>query len=287
MTTPTAPSRARRTAGVVAFLAAATTLGAYGAFGMAAYRSGSLTVFAAAALAAAAAYGVGRASALSQVLSRGVGWALLAPAVMSLGAEASRRVPHWDPWSIALTVTLTAGLLLSRPLLDTARAQRDFHPVAVRAALLSGAVASIAAALWSGYASLLAYDTFAPRLGLEFAAASAALAASAIAVVRMRSWGVLLGALTSATLLGAAMFERYFARTAFVLAATPGAILTASVLFARLRPSPPAPARVAELTPVRTRVVLDEADTDDLTRDTSPSTRLGQASRHPARATIA
>ncbi len=93
---------------------------------------------------------------------------------------------------------------------------------------------------------------FGPTLGSVGALALAAsLLASAVGVVRMRSWGVLLGVLTSMVTLGAAALAGDLGLSlGLVLAALPGLLLAAPIVASRVRPvgpeaSPSPPVRLA------------------------------------------
>ncbi len=280
MNTTNRPPRGRHLAGLAAFGAAATTMWGYGEYEALAHKPIAWGPFVVAAFVGAAAYGVGRASALSQVVSRGIAWAALAPAAVVLWLEATEHDGRVDAWTLVFTATLAFGLLVSRPLLHTERARRDFHPVAVRRSLLAGSIGSVAASMVAGFGALASYDMH-QKGATGLAAAALALGASAVGVVRMRTWGVLLGGLTSAALLVSSLSSHGELALLFALAAAPGAWVVTSVIFARLRPEtrPLAPVRVAELTPVRTRVAVE----DDFLEELSASRTDAAPRRHPRR----
>jgi hypothetical protein len=284
MNTTIAPFGARRLASIGAFVAGATTLWANGAYESLRHASIAWESFGVAALVGAAAYGFGRASALAQVLARAVGWAVLAPAALILGSEAARH-GQLDGWTAALVASTTLGLAVSRPLLETDRARRDFHPVAVRRALLSGSIASIAVALWVGLIGVRAFESHHVAFALELGVLAAGLAGSAAGIVRMRGWGVLLAGLTSLALVVESVLTRDYMRSSLALAALPGAFLAVSVAFARWWPTPDAEAssRVADLPPVRMRVAMDEELFDDALVSNGEAIAAG----HPAGATVA
>jgi hypothetical protein len=141
-----------------------------------------------------------------------------------------------------------AAIAFARPALYTNEARAAFAPVAYRSAFLAGAMASVVAAGTSmDLAEFpLIFTPSSPWIPVLFALAASFLA-SAIGVVRMRAWGVLLGGATAlvATLL--ALWSDSWAATAKVvaLAATPGLLLGLPVLAARLRQSSTPPARSA------------------------------------------
>jgi hypothetical protein len=281
MNTTNGPPRGRHLAALAAFGAAATTLWGYGAYEALTHEPIAWGPFVVAAMVGAAAYTAGRTSALSQVVSRGIAWAALAPAAVLLWIESTERYGRVDAWTVSFVAMLVAGLVVGRPLLHTERARRDFHPVAVRSSLLAGSIGSITASMVTGFGAWDSFHTHA-RGGWGFAAAALALGASAIGVVRMRTWGVLLGGVASAALVVSSLATYGERSLVLGLAALPGAWIAASVLFARLRPEPAVAAsgRVAELPSVRTRVAVDDDFFEELARSEAAPRR------QPAGATI-
>jgi len=189
-----------------------------------------------AGMVALASAGLLRRSVLSQVLSRAVAWVVLLP--IGVGAVESLTMGHAPPFeALFLGGASAAALLLARPALHTDAARAEFHPVAYRRLFLAGAVGSamtgIVTAMAGAGGLLFAH---APSAMLTLALA-ASLLASAVGVVRMRSWGVLLGVLTSIVTLGAAALAGdLYLSLSLVLAALPGLLLGVPIVASHLRP---------------------------------------------------
>lgn len=214
-------------------LLATASLGA-AAVGFATMARWDALVLAFAAVVGAGAVALGRRGVLSQVLGRGVAWLVLAPSM--LGVAEALWYRHLPDARVALfTASSAAALLLARPALHTAEACAEFAPVRYRRLFLGGAVASAmtgTAAL--GFAAE-ALRWGEGRIGVGLAALGAALVASAVGVVRMRAWGVLLAMVTSLGTLAAALLSGdEGVAIALALAAIPGALLAAPLLAARV-----------------------------------------------------
>lgn len=183
------------------------------------------------ALTAVAGFGITRASLVPQVLSRGLAWLILLPTlVVSVASAVSGHSFSFE--FTAMAVGTATALLLSRPMLFTKEARAAFAPRMFRHWLLSGSMATSAAGVVAGGLALAA-TRHQPGLSLALAALAASFLASAIGVVRMRAWGILLGALTSMVLLVLGLFnlEEF---GLFALAASPALLLhTLPVLVAR------------------------------------------------------
>ena len=176
----------------------------------------------------AAALGLARRSMVSQVFARAVAWTVFAPA--AIVTLVSALVGH-HPELIAAALASGSGaaLILARPMLHTPAATAEFAPSRFRSWLMAGATASTAAA---GITGLIGLD-FLYRAwswsahpgygsGAALLALSAALAASAFGVIRMRSWGILLGAFASLVTLSSAVIMHNAAGLALSLVAIPG-----------------------------------------------------------------
>ena len=277
---PRRASTPRRVLAVASLAASAAGLGSL------AFDGGHLSspaVLVVAAVVGAAAVGLGRRSVIEQVLSRGIAWFVLTPMLLGL----TESLVHWhlpDGHVLFFASTSAAALLLARPALHTEAARAEFSPVGYRRIFLAGAVASTMTA------SALAFFGL-PRLweltlepmgsAVALLASAAALFASAMGVLRMRAWGVLLGALTSVVALGAALFSGSSPLAVLlVLVAIPGLVLAFPLLAARLRPaaqgataeggsSPPRTLEEGHDAPpsVRARVgALAEAEAEELAR---------------------
>jgi len=153
---------------------------------------------------AASAVGITRRSLAAQILSRGAAWITLFPtAIMVLFQLLRGHLPGLDVSAFAGTTAV--ALLAASPMLRTKEALAAFAPKAYRRILLAGSTATVATAYLTGGIALESFSAsklmFAP-----FVVLTLSLLASALAVVRMRAWGVLLGAATSIILLVSALF---------------------------------------------------------------------------------
>jgi hypothetical protein len=179
---------------------------------------------------AAGGVGLAKRSMAAQVLSRGTAWTVLAPA--ALVTAISMFGGHTDLTAAAFAVATGGALVLARPMLDTAEARAEFAPSSFRRWLFAGATASVSAGLVSG---LFALDglRWQPGSAIALFGLSFSLLASAIGVVRMRAWGILLGALTSILTLVTAAVMHDAAGLALALASLPGLMLVLPVLLAQ------------------------------------------------------
>jgi hypothetical protein len=190
-----------------------------------------------AAVVAAGSIALGRRSVLSQVLGRGVAWCALAPAALAtVDGLAFGRLP--SAVLCLFVAAPSAALLLARPALHTAEARAEFGPLRYRRLFLAGTVASMAAAVSAGIFAMAGFGWGEAHPVTLSGAIVAALAlfASAVGVVRMRAWGVLLAIVTSAASFAGALLSRgQWLSAAFWVTAMPGLLLALPVLFARLR----------------------------------------------------
>ena len=150
-----------------------------------------------AAVVGAGGIGITRRSLVPQILSRGAAWILLLPAMFVTGfALADGQAPPLEVAGLGLATG--AALLLARPMLHTREAREQFSPRVFRRWLLAGSTSTAATACVTGAIALTSLTLHGPRWSsVALAALAASLFASAIAVVRMRSWGIFLGGLTS------------------------------------------------------------------------------------------
>jgi hypothetical protein len=239
-------SRGRRLAASASLFAA--SVGWVWAF----HRGGAvLTAFAGAI--ALAGVGIGRKSVLAQVLSRGVAWLVFVAGVFATLAD------HHLPLA-ALGTAAGAALLLSRPLLHTESARAEFAPMRFRRSFLAAATGTVTFAALAGGGALEYLRAGQLTAGVAWAAITASLLGAAIGVVRMRAWGVLLGAVTSIVMVAAAALVPAW-REPLVWLAAPGALLALPVLLARLGAggSDPPAVRVATSTPPALRIAGDPA----------------------------
>jgi hypothetical protein len=150
--------------------------------------------------------GMTRRSLVVQVLSRGAAWVTLFPSLLVTGFTLMRgSTPNTEMTGLALATA--SALLLARPMLHTKEAREPFAPKAFRRWFLAGSTATAATAIAAG---AIALDTFPyhPVVVGAFLAIALSLLASAVGVVRMRGWGIVLGAATSTILLVSALFMR-------------------------------------------------------------------------------
>lgn len=222
----------------------------------------------------------------TQVISRGMAWLVAAPTGIAVAIEATKGHATSAP-IMALFATAASALLLARPALHTKDAHAQFHPVQARRSLLAGSTATAATAFLTGGIALeLVGDRGLFRAStLGFAVLSLALLAISTAVVRMRAWGVLLGAAVSAVLLAASAMVRGPEGVALALFAAPmislhlipivlarwgSASMEPSARAARLEPAP------ASVSGVRYRVATLEDELDaaiDADREELPQER--------------
>lgn len=222
---------------------------------------------------ALAGVGLSMKSMFAQVLSRASAWLVLAPSALitvlsTLGGH------HPELVAAALMVGSGGALLLARPMLHTAEARAAFAPSRFRSWLLAGATASTATGMIAGFIGLDAISrTFDGWRSLGVAggllALGAALLGSALGVIRMRTWGILLSGLTAlVTFVVAAFQHEGAAALALSLTALPGLIFfLLPVLIAkqaraeadRSYPRIAMPSALDEL-PSRVRIATEEAD---------------------------
>jgi hypothetical protein len=178
-----------------------------------------------------------RRTVLAQVMARGLSWLLFLPVAAGvLESLLDGRLP--PAWPTALLASVGASLLLARPHLSSPEASREFAPVAYRRTFMAGAIAAATVGLAAG-AGWMGDLLFGGRDAIGLGVLSAAMLASTLGVVRMRSWGVLLGVVTSLAMAVEAMLHANdFTGVGYALAALPGVLLAAPLLAARLRTEP-------------------------------------------------
>jgi hypothetical protein len=180
---------------------------------------------------ASAALGLSRRSLFAQVYSRAIAWLTFVPMLAVTGVLAIER--SFELLPAALTAASGLALLLARPMLHTTEARATFEPVRFRKWLLAGATSATAAGLTSGTIGFAALVDHHPMMGVGFGAFGTALLASALGVLRMRAWGVLLGIATSIVSVLGALVAHDASSLAWLLGAVPGMILGLPVLLAR------------------------------------------------------
>jgi hypothetical protein len=269
MATNAAMSNGRRLAASGALIATAAGVAAIGLHDL---RWIEWSLVASSAVLGVAGVGLARRSMVGQVLSRAAAWLVFAPAAV-VTVVSTFVGNHPDLTGAALAVGSGAALFLARPMLNTPEARAEFAPSRFRSWLLAGATASTATGMLASFIGLDAlsrawawsgsYDSASALLVLGIA-----LIASAYGVVRLRAWGILLGALTSFLTLATAAFMHDAAGLALSLAAIPGLLFfVLPVLIAqrdRAKADRSINARIASYEaaslPARVRIGTDDAD---------------------------
>jgi hypothetical protein len=279
MATAVPPSRFRKLA---AFLSLLVSAGIVAKAGIHSWRIEWLIVAFAGILAVAAA-GLTRKSLVVQVLSRGAAWVVLAPSLLYVLFQLLGRGSFRFDLEHLLAVSSAAALLLAQPMLKTAEARKSFDPKVFRGWFLAGSTASVSVAYLAGGIALEAIDHRAGSTIVGFGALAGALLASAIGVIRMRGWGILLGALTSAALVVSSFAIRGDSELSFglLLFAVPTLLLhLAPILLARLglgKPAAPATVRIDEgvtaLDAPRIRIAEDQDAELETFPDPAPARR--------------
>lgn len=236
---------------------------------------------------------ISQKSLLLQIPARAAAWLMFVPTAIAtvVLAAASRHVE----WQLLGTAAGTgASLLLSYPMLSTPEAKQSFAPIGYRKTFLASAVASAAAAITAGFASIATAEAGNVGWSLGLGLLATASAAAGVGVLRMRGWGVLLGIATSfATVLGAAIAAAVAdpgAGLALLALAIPGIVMSMPLVLAKLGSgTEPSRVRVDAATmasdgaasAVRMRVADTGAQTDaedDLATEVAAETARARAS---------
>ncbi len=188
---------------------------------------------------------LGSRRVVAQIVGRGVGWALLVPALFTIATEAARG---YRPglFVIAVACATAAPLALARPMLETKEAKAEFAPAGSRNSLLFSATIAVAASLLISTIALLVGANASHAVGsaLALGVEAVALLASGIGVARMRSWGIFLGAATAvaAPILAFSVTEHAILRMLLATAALPGVSMVLAIVAARGKVAEPRPA---------------------------------------------
>ena len=175
-----------------------------------------------------------RRSPLAQVVGRGIAWKFFVLQAWVLGVRA--MAGDIRPIGALLVIAPALALVVARPLLQTAAARAAFAPRASRTLFLAAATASIASAVYAAPLALSAWTHGSPMIGAALTFLGAALVAQAVAVLRMRAWGVVLGAATALGVLFA-LLVGVADPTFTAITAMPGLALAGAVGAAWLRKS--------------------------------------------------
>ncbi|MBX3228761.1 MAG: hypothetical protein KIT84_39890 [Labilithrix sp.] len=215
-----------------------------GLAGLAAYQAVTVwrgTLFEPAALAAAAGLGLAvfgftRRSLHVQVASRGMALLGCAPLVVRVATGATPGAFELASFLLAL-----AALWLGRPLLDTEEARAAFAPARFRGAFLAGATTMTAAAAGAAAYAVAGVAAQSPIM-IAFNAGLAVLLLVAVrALLAMRTWGLLLGALVSVALVALTPLYGPTNAVTLGLAAAPALLLWVVPLVLAWRKPAPAP----------------------------------------------
>jgi hypothetical protein len=182
-----------------------------------------------------AAFGLSRPSVFAQVFSQAVAWLLFA--ATAIAAVAAVVLGHTFSGPLTgIALASGAALAFARPALSTKQARAEFAPVAYRRWFLASTTVSVAAAAVAGLAGLAiwSWDHHWESSAIGAFALSVSLLASAVGVLRMRAWGVLLSGATALLAIGTALFMRAN-WVGFEWAAVPGVMFGYPVLASRLR----------------------------------------------------
>lgn len=192
-----------------------------------------------AAMLAAGGIGITAKNLTLQTFSRGMAWLMTVPSAIAVGIIVSGG--HRFDWAVtALLASSVSALLLGRPQLHTKESHEQFHPHRFRKTLLAGSTATAATAFLTGGIGLELFRENGLLSGsaIGFSVLTVALLAVSAAVTRMRAWGILLGAATSAVLLVVAAAMRHEEGTAIAMLALPMMVLhLLPILLARWIPA--------------------------------------------------
>jgi hypothetical protein len=211
-----------------------------------------------------------RKSIASQSIARAAVWATFLPnAFVTL---LLLPMGHAPPLRVVLEMALAlAALVVARPVLSTERARAEFAPVALRPWFLASAIGTMATGVVLGLlARSFAHFHELRHDAIGLAALAVPLFVAGIGVLRMRAWGVVLGALAAlASIPLVAWMHDSLLTVPVLLAATPAASLGVLVAIARLRSAPVVRPRVAQN--VRVAAQEEVADFDFVSTDAQTS----------------
>ena len=175
-------------------------------------------------------------SLVPRASGRAAAWAALLPnAYVTLLLATTGHAP---PSRVILQMALAAfGLVVSRPLLSRERVGASFDPVALRSWFLASAIGAMASGLTLAVsaATFMHFPTLL-RDSVAFVTLAVPLFFAGLGVLRMRAWGVVLGAFASLASIPLALWIRDpLMALPIVAASAPGALMSALVAVARAR----------------------------------------------------
>jgi hypothetical protein len=177
-----------------------------------------------------------RPSVFVQAIARAIVWATFLPSAWATVLLAS--MGHAPPARIIVQMALALGVLVvTRPLLSTERARAEFAPLALRPWFLASAIGALASGVTlARLAGAFAHIPMLARDTAGLATLAVLLSVSGLGVLRMRAWGVMLGAFTAlASIPIVAWMHDGLLTLPVLLASAPGALMAALVLVARTR----------------------------------------------------
>ena len=154
-----------------------------------------------AALLGAAAFGFTRSTIGAQVRARGVVWLVFGTLASVFAARPFVHMPHLPAWTLPVLLASGAALALARPLLHTPAAEAAFAPARFRRTFLTGATATVSAAVGALGFAVVGVHFHSPVMIAFNAGLAVVLMLSVRGLLAMRTWGALLGALASAVCL--------------------------------------------------------------------------------------
>lgn len=196
-----------------------------------------------------------RPSVRSQAILRAIVWSTFLPSAYATVLLA--WLGHAPPVRIVVEMALaTLALVVTRPLLSTERARAEFAPVALRPWFLASAIGSMASGVTlARVAESFAHFSMLARDAIGLSVLAVLLFVSGVGVLRMRAWGVLLGAFAALASIPILAWMRDSLLTVPVLlASAPAAMMGVLVAIARLRSVPVVHQRVEPML----RVATDE-----------------------------
>lgn len=212
-----------------------------------------------------------RPSITMVALARAAVWAMFLPTAYASLLLAS--MGHGPPLRLVVQMALAiAALVVTRPLLSTERARAEFAPLALRPWFLASAIGSMASGIMLARAAeAFAHFHVLARDAIGLAVLAIPFFIAGVGVLRMRSWGIILGALAAlASIPIVAWIRDPIFAAPVLLTSIPAALMGALVAIARLRqPAPIVQHRVA----ADVRVAIEEEEADfDFVSTSAPAT---------------
>jgi hypothetical protein len=177
-----------------------------------------------------------RPSVTLQAIARAGVWAILLPNVhVTLLLASMGHAPHLR---MIVQMALAIGaLVVTRPFLSTERAREEFAPVALRPWFLASAIGAMASGIaLARLAAAFAHFPVLVHEAVGLGALAVPLIVAGFGVVRMRAWGVVLGALVAlASIPIVLLMHDSLLTLPVLLACAPAALMPALVVAARAR----------------------------------------------------